>query len=391
MKTGQPIEGRLLRPIYVHGTLVVPQNAPVLGTVISLAPDSAMRIHGRLHGDFTPFHIARVEFNQLMLSGHELAISASSATTGAPGLQLVAAGVTSRRSLLSRYWTQAKGDLRDRIDYFVAPGLGDRALQALYHQLPYQPERIEANTMWSFDLSQPVALPSSPPVAQAPTSPPKVVNGKLEIWSIHALLTSNLTSATAKPGDVVKAVVVEPVFDQANNLVVPQDSMLVGRVTTAKAARSLGRNGKLRFTFQQVVFPQGSGPALPVEGSLSGATAQSAKTLSLDAEGTVSPRHQASAIAPLLLTALAGRALDDDSSLTVGATVASNGFGLVGRIAGIAAGSRNLAAGIGYYAAALSFYENFLHRGSDVVFNKDTWIEIETTPLRTAVLASPKQ
>jgi hypothetical protein len=91
-------------------------------------------------------------------------------------------------------------------------------------------------------------------------------------------------------------------------------------------------------------------------------------------------------IVPLLLTMLAGRALDEDGNLTLQTGVASNGFGLVGRIIGIAAGDRNLAAGIGYYAAALSVYDNFIQRGRDVVFPKDTRVEIETTPLRAPIL-----
>jgi hypothetical protein len=108
----------------------------------------------------------------------------------------------------------------------------------------------------------------------------------------------------------------------------------------------------------------------------------------MDAEGTITPHNQSSVIAPLLLTLLAGRALDHDrdDNLTVQTGVASNGFGLVGRVVGLAAGNRNLAAGIGYYAAALSIYENFLRRGRDVDFPKDTRIEIETTPLRAPVL-----
>jgi hypothetical protein len=69
--------------------------------------------------------------------------------------------------------------------------------------------------------------------------------------------------------------------------------------------------------------------------------------------------------------------------------VASNGFELVGRIVGITAANRNQAAGIGYYASALSFYENFLRSGRDVVFPKDTRIEIEPTTLRAPVL-TPK-
>jgi hypothetical protein len=214
--------------------------------------------------------------------------------------------------------------------------------------------------------------------------PASVQPGKQEIWSVEALLNSGVTSATAKEGDPVEAVVVAPVLDGDRKLVIPQNSVLVGRVTAATAARSLGRNGKLRFIFQQVRFP--SGKNQQVEGALAGATADSAQSLSLDAEGTVSPRRQSSAIPALVLTVLAGRALDEDGNLTAATGVASNGFGLVGRIVGIAAGNRKLAAGIGYYAAALSFYENFLRPGRNVVFPRNTRIEIQTTPLRAPVI-----
>jgi hypothetical protein len=241
--------------------------------------------------------------------------------------------------------------------------------------------------MWSFDLTQPVVLPDQPPASPPPAPVLPAKNAMPETWTVHALLTAGVTSATAKPGDPVRALVVEPVFDKDNEQVVPQGSELVGKVTAAKPAKSLGRNGKLRFTFQQVLFPQGTDRQ--VQGALTGATAGSSQSLSLDAEGTITPRNQASAIAPILLTVLAGRALDNDGNLTAQTGVASNGFGFAGRIVGVASGSRNLAAGIGFYAAGLSFYENFLHPGRDVVFPKDTRIEIETTPLRAPVL-TPK-
>ena len=96
-----------------------------------------------------------------------------------------------------------------------------------------------------------------------------------------------------------------------------------------------------------------------MEGALAGAATEKTQNLSLDAEGTITPRNQSSVIAPLLLTILAGRALDQDGNLTAQTGVASNGFGLVGRIVGIAAGNRNLAAGIGYYAAALASTTTF--------------------------------
>ena len=133
----------------------------------------------------------------------------------------------------------------------------------LYHQLPYHPQRIAAHTAWSFELTAPVTLPDPPPntVAEAARLQNAAAEGKPETWAVHALLTRDLTSATARPGDPVQALVVEPVYDKDKQLVVPQGSTLVGKVTAAKAARSFGRNGKLRFTFQQVQFPRGIQPA----------------------------------------------------------------------------------------------------------------------------------
>ena len=383
MKAGEAIEGRLLHPIYADGRLAVPQNTVLRGQVVALEPDKSIRWHGRLRGDFTPFHKVKVQFDELMLPGGPIPISSAVADDGAPVLQLSAPGASPNRGFIARRWADAKQQARDRVAYFTAPGRGDRALQLLYHQLPYHPERIEAHTAWSFELTAPVNLPTFAAGVPDPVTPAPAA-GKNETWSVNATLTHDLTSARARPGDPVEASVVEPVFDRNKQLMVPQGSTLVGKVSSARAARSFGRNGKLRFTFQQVRFPEGFNR--PVEGSLAGAATEKTQNLKLDAEGTISPRNQSSALAPILLTVLAGRALDQDGNMVVHTGEASNGFGLVGRIVGVAAGNYNVAAGLGYYAAALSIYDNFLRSGRDVVFPKDTRIEILTNPLRAPVL-----
>jgi hypothetical protein len=388
MKEGEAIEGHLVYPLYVDGVLVVPAGTTVRGSVAQLLPDRKARWHARLRGDLTPFHTAKVRFDQLALPEGQFDFLTTGAVTGAPVLRLYAPGTAPKRSFIGKYWDIGKKRLREQVAFFTDPGLGQRTLDMVYHQLPYHPEHIPAHTAWTIELDTPLTLPKSLNIAAAP-SKPAAVSGQSEVWSVRALLTSEVTSANAKPGDHVQALVVEPVFDKDHQLVVPQGSMLVGKVTNAKSARSLGRNGKLRFTFQQVRFPQGAGVPTAdqaVQGALSGATAQGNTGLSLDAEGTVTPKSQSSVIAPLLLTMLAGRALDNDGNLTVQTGVSSNGFGLVGRLVGVASGNRNIAAGLGFYAAALSTYENFLRRGHDVDFPKDTRIEIETTPLRAPVL-----
>ncbi len=383
MKAGENITATLLHPIYASGKLVVPQGTLLQGVVVNLTPNRKMRWSGRIRGDFTPYHTPQVQFHDVILPSGPLPIFSTEVSNGAPVLHLTTPGVKPKQSFIAREWAQAKGRVRDQLAFFTAPGFGDRARQLLYSQLPYHGERIASHTAWSFELTSPVTLPASQ--MALPDPPPATVHpGNPETWSVHAVLLSELTSATAKAGDPVQAIVVEPVFDKERKLVVPQGATLIGKVSAAKAARSFGRNGKLRFTFQEVKFPEGF--HREVQGSLAGAATEKSQNLSLDAEGTISPRNQASAIAPLLLTMLAGHALDQDGNMTLQTGVASNGFGFIGRFVGIAAGSRNVAAGIGFYAAGLSVYDNFLHNGRDVVFPKDTRIEIDTTPLRAPVL-----
>jgi len=387
MKVGETVEGHLVYPLYVEGRLAIPANTVVQGTVTSLQPDRKTRWHARLRGDFTPFHIAEVRFDQVLLPGGPVPFHTGGATTGAPVIRLVSRGAAGHQSFIGQQWSHVKTSAHDSIAFFTSPGLGDRALQLVYHQLPYHPERIEAHTSWTFELDSPLSLIGHQLTSGPP--PPAAAPGAPEVWSVRALLTAELTSATAKPGDQVLAVVSEPVYNKEGELVVPQGSTLVGKVTTAKSAHSLGRNGKLRFTFQQIHFPAATGLAgevRDVQGALAGANTQGPQSLSMDAEGTVTPKNKSSVVAPLLLTMLAGRALDNDGNFTAQATVSSNGFGLIGRVVGIAAGNRNIAAGIGFYAAALSTYENFLSPGHDVDFPRDTRIEIETTPLRAPVL-----
>jgi hypothetical protein len=388
MKAGEPLEATLLHPLFVDGKIVVAKGSLVEGQVIALAPDRHTRTSARLHGDFTPFHQPQVRFNELVLpDGSNVPLDAPAVNNGAPVLELSSPGVQPHRSIVSKGWNEVKNRTLQQIGFFTEPGFGDRALQLLYHQLPYHPEQIPAHTAWTFELAQPLTLPGpSNGTLEAESGRKASPNAPAgpEVWFVNALLKNPASSATSKVGEPVRALVVEPVYDRTHTLVVPQGSTLVGRVSVAKPAQSLGRNGKLRFSFQQILFPEGSGQS--VDSALAGATTDKRQDLSIDAEGTVTPKNKSSVIVPLALTLLAGRALDTDGNQTLQAGVASNGFGIIGRIVGTAVGSRELAAGIGYYAAALSIYENWLTPGRDVVFPLDTRIEIETSPLRATVL-----
>jgi len=403
MRSGEQIEGRLLYPVFVGNRVALPAGASLRGRVIRLDPDRGRRIHSRLRGDFTPFHVPVVQFDQVLFQdGAVQSISCTNAKDGMVILRLSPPPGQKKGSLIRRQWSDFKQRIRETTAVFTAPGRGDRLVQFIYTQLPYHPQRIETGTTWTVELAQPLrmelddSLPTAARVSadegkrgtivSPTTDPAKQPDEQTSEWHLRAYLQQTISSAKAKPGDTFHAYVAEPVFNSAHAVVVPEGSLLTGEITHAKPARSFGRQGKLRFHFKELKLP--SGFSQPVEGTLSGVDSDKSANLQIDPEGGIQPQSQNRVVVPLLLTLLAGRAFDDDENQTFNNAVASNGFGIVGRVVGIAASSRNVAAGIGIYGAALSFYDLWLARGHDVVFPKDTRVEITTTPSRSPLKAS---
>jgi len=389
MKVGEPLEGRLLYPVYVDNRIAIAAGATLRGTVMQLESDRSRRIHARLRGDFTPFHVPVVRFDQLVLPDGSLAsVVSNSGTDGAPILRLSPSPGAKKGSVVSREIAAEKQRVKDTVAQFTMPGRGDRLVQFVYSQLPYHPERIETGTAWVVDLGKPLNLRVTASPAEAQEKPSEA--SATTEWRLRAYLQETINSAERKPGDTFQAVVSEPVFNAEHQVVVPQGSVLVGEITQTKPARSFGRQGKLRFRFRQLKLPTGF--TQPVEGTLAGVDANKAANLQIDPEGGIAPKPQNRVLLPLVLTLLAGRGLDNDGNQVVNGAVASNGFGIVGRVVGIAASSRNVAAGIGFYGAALSFYDLCLARGHNVVFTKNTRIEVTTRPARNPMnTPSPSQ
>ena len=391
MKAGEALEGRLLYPVYVDNRIAIPAGTRVRGTVIQLDSNRSRRIHARLRGDFTPFHIPVVRFDELVLpDGERESMVSDSAKDGAPILRLSPAAGAKKGSIVSRQIAAEKQRIKDAAAQITAPGRGDRLVQFIYTQLPYHPERIEKGTAWTIALAQPLNIrPIDPrPDAGAKAEPPGPSSATE--WRLRAYLQETISSADRKPGDTFQSVVSEPVFNAEHAVVVPQGSVLVGEITQTKPARSFGRQGKLRFRFRQLKLPTGF--TQPVEGTLSGVDANKSANLQIDPEGGIAPKPQNRVLLPLVLTFLAGRGLDDDGSRIANGAVASNGLGIVGRIVGIVATSRNVAAGIGFYGAALAFYDLCLARGHNVVFTRNTRIEVTTMPARSPMnTPSPSQ
>ncbi|MEO7030688.1 MAG: hypothetical protein ABI147_14930 [Acidobacteriaceae bacterium] len=201
---------------------------------------------------------------------------------------------------------------------------------------------------------------------------------------VVARLSETLGSIGAKKNDEVTAIVTEPVFDAEHKLLLAEGAELEGVVTQSKAARSFGRNGKLRFAFRGV---KSSGQEeQKAYGTVTTAEGEAGQNISVDKEGNVKANPDKNRfVAPLLLAAAALAGHDDGDHHGLGngggnlggMTVASNGFGLVARVLAFTVKSPNLALGFGAYGFGKSVYFRFLTPGNQVSFPKDTEIEVQ--------------
>lgn len=386
MRVGQPIRAQLIYPVYIDNTLVLPTKTIVTGTVTALNSNHTRRISARLRGDFTPFRTPIVRFTGITLAdGSTLPITTGTATDGAPIYRLVAPPPR-KGGFIHQRWDDGVQILRDKLAIITGPDKRDRLVQFLYTQLPYHPQRIEKGTAWTVETSEPISF--SPQTAATPEPPPPTTKDDTSTsWIIQAYLGEQLSSASSKSGQEIKATVAEPIYNPDHTIAVPVGATMIGEVTKAKPARRFGRAGALHFEFRQLVLP--TGITQTVQASLTGADSDADQKLALDSEGQVKPKPQDKLLIPFILLTLAARPLDQDNGDSGGFgknAVASNSLGVIGFIIGTAAGQPNIAAGIGYYGAAISIYERWIKRGRDVSFARDTRLVLQTTPRHSAVL-----
>ncbi len=399
MKVGAPLTARVLYPVYVDSLLAIPATSTLRGRVVALDPNKKARRHALFYFDFTPYDTPVVRFDQLTLpNGKTYAITTPDASGGTPVLHLTANAPHGKKAFLKAEFDLARQRAKAEAALVTAPGRLDRLRQFVYGQLPWHPQRIDKGTAWTVYFSQPVTIAASAAPAFQPSStiadPGKIntVSAASEVnhpatqvsagsgaWLLDAYLTSTLSSATNKEGDHFQAYVAQPVYGPHHRLVVPEGALLIGTITRSKPARRFGRKGSLRFTFNELKLPGGT--QKPVQGTLAAADAARSADLRIDSEGGVAPKKKPGKfLIPLAFSLLAVHGLDSDGSAAESGATASNGGGIVWRIIGIVAGSRQLATGIGSYAAAQSFYNHWLTRGQNVTFPKNTRIEVVTAP-----------
>lgn len=360
---GDPVQGRLLEPVYVFDRAVLPAGALVEGHVAEVGGiPTGRRLAAILSGNLTPPREVRAEFDALVLNdGSRLSLQTFPAL-GTAHMVVVAnprkqAGRKSRVQGASRIKT------------------------ALLSALPYHRRSWAAGTSFTSVLRVPLAVP-------APTGA-RIDSTRLsgsEVQEVRARLLTPMSSATARRGTAVEAVVTQPVFSSDHRLLIPEGSRVFGDVVAAKRARWFHRNGNLRFVFRRIEL--GPDTVLPVQGSLAGLETDFDAHLALDSEGAAratSPKTRF--LLPAIAVAVAGLSLHQDynsggvpdQDIAGRAESGAVGLGLIGTL--VAQASHTLASGIAFTGAGYSVYSNFIARGTDVTLSANTPIEVSLAPL----------
>lgn len=386
-KIGQAIRGRTTEPVYAFDKLLIPVGTVVSGKVSAIDPVPRMvRTMQATNGNFSPVRTVHVQFDELTLSdGRRLPLHTVASPAPDGVLRFVAANekaeqknkmqdaaakkMSATRQAIQQQWSDLQKQIHE-------PGKMHKVKRMALAQLPVHPQYIDSGTSFNANLVQPLDFGTEAVKPEALTNigaPPPTGS------TVHARLETGLSSATAKKGDPVNALITEPLV-VSDHLILPEGSVIKGSVVQVARARRLGRNGQLRILFHQVAPPNGLDQK--VETTLEGVAVAKGEHLKLDAEGgaqvtTPRTRYLTTGIQVMLAVSQAspdrdaGQGGQSAGETGGGAASGVSGFKLVGMVVGIAAQSRVVSAGFGSYGAAMSIYHHFLARGRDVVYPKD--------------------
>jgi hypothetical protein len=382
-RAGEPIQGRLVEPIYVYDRQVLPAGTLAEGHVAKIGGvPIGRRLIALLYGNLTPPREVRAQFDALVLSdGTRLSLRTAPARGTAHTMRIAKPPKKGEppMSVIASARNTFDEKSRAAILAFKAPGKMSRLKSRLFEMLPYHPQAWQAGTLFTSVLQEPLhGLASSRVEAQ--TGQPAAAES--EDREVTARLLTPISSATARRGAPVEAVVTQPLFSADHGLLIPEGSRLVGDVVEAQRARFFHRTGKVLFVFRQIKLPEAAGKG--IQGYLDGVDADFNEHLALDSEGAThvsSPKTRF--IFPAIAAAVAGLSFHQDYNAQgipdrdMGGRAESGavGLGLIGTLLA-QLGPRGLASGIAIAGAGYSVYSTFIARGQDVVLPLNTPVKI---------------
>jgi len=387
-KSGQPVSGKLTEPVYAFDQPVIPAGSVVTGHVSGIDPISTpKKVLSYVNGNFSPVRKYELEFDCVILPGGERRKIVTTVSPGiAQAVHLVAGGGKQKKQNIAQRTVgnakqEATSKVHDTLDEIKSPGKIDRLKGMLLAQSPYRRQYLQPGTRFYASLTEPLDFGKTTRTAEQLK---QVGDSPAPDSILHARFAEQVSSATAQRGNPIAAVLTEPLFSQDRHLLLPANTRINGEVIKAKAARKLHHNGDLRVVFNRIETPEGIIQSM--QGSVEGIEANRHAGLSLDEEGgaqaTDSKTRYLSTGVAVLLAAAASHTDNEhgttdaagDPGVRAGAGV--SGSGITGTLISLAAKSQPVSMAFAAWGAGTSVYNNFLSRGKDVTFVKDTPLEI---------------
>jgi hypothetical protein len=423
MRMGQPVTAKLIDSVFSFDRVVIPAGVEVRGSVVKLDPVPKMvRFHALLGGDFTPLHFARVQFDSLgMPDGRVLPIRTESSQgltaiyqepkpPKKPPKQTPAPGSPVDPSLLEQGRQLAKQQINQQVDAQLnartfgvgslirGPNKKERLADLAISKLPYHPQWYRRGTRFDAVLADRIDLGAAD-IPRSALSALGVQPSVAQVARVRFLTT--VSSEDASVGEKVEASLSQPLTGPGGTLLLPEGTRLSGSVRQARPARWLHRSGRLRFTFDQVDLPAyaraGGETARKLETAeahLEAADTDPTANVKIDSEGGAKATESKTRfIAPAIAALIALKAMDNDAGKHVpagGGAGAGNGnrggltlgglsgFGLLG--AAVARSSPNVGSALGMWGLAVTVYSTVISRGRDVVFARNTEMEVRFGP-----------
>jgi hypothetical protein len=382
-RVGQHISGHVVESVFAFDKLVVPVGTTVTGQITKIGDVSkGKRTLGALDAEFTPARRIDVEFNELVLpDGKHLLIHTRVTPGSGQVIQFVAAAADKKKRVkdeaaekAKEAKAEAKREWDSAMQQAKQPGKAHQIERYAVAELPVHPQYLDAGTVYLAELLEALDFgsePLTPELAASLSSAPP------DASFVRARLVTPLSSATSQRGDEVQAMLSRPLFD-GDRLILPQGAILQGSVVQVQPALHMSRNGELRFVFHDLVLP--SGLDQKVSAVLAGVQAGKTDNLKLDSEGgarATSPKSRYLQTGIALGLAAVSAAGDGDADVLNKSAGGAGGFKLVGIAVGIAAHSNSLGIAMGALGASRSIYVHFIARGRDVVFPKNTAMQID--------------
>lgn len=285
-RVGEAITGRVMQSVYVYDHLVIPVGTVATGRISEIAhvPGGA-RTLSALNADFTPAHRIAVTFDGLTLAnGEHIALHANVVPGSGHVIRLVGADDRKKNAVKDaapQKMDQVRAQWNSAMKQVEAPARTHRVVRYVVPQLPVHPQYIDAGTLYSAELTQPIefgteAIPSHTDSSALAPLPP----GSL----VHAELLTPLNSGTTQRSAAVEATISQPLVDQGH-LILPVGTILRGTVLQVQPAKRMHRNGQLRISFREIVLPNGTSQS--VDARLQGTQSDSADNAQLDSEGNI--------------------------------------------------------------------------------------------------------